>query len=75
MIVIALIGFAGMAPNGQPFSVSEGEVLELPRGADWLKAGLVRPVLPKSPEKQTVEAPEKTVLPRPKSKGNLPKGR
>ena len=73
MKVIALIGFAGMAPDGQPFAFSEGDVLELPRGADWLKAGLVRPALPigrntAAIEKQTAEAPEKAVLPRPKGK-------
>ncbi len=39
MRVVALVSFAG---NG--ITVARGAVIEMPDGADWLKAGLVAPV-------------------------------
>ena len=61
MKVVALKGFSGML-EGRPFSVSEGEELELPEGVDWLNAGLVVAVKEEF-ETAAKATPEKAVKP------------
>lgn len=57
MKVKAIKGFVGMV-NGQPVPWPEGQVGEMPAGADWIKAGLVEAVDPEQPK----------AAPRPKGK-------
>ncbi len=42
MLVQAMVSF-GAIVNGQMVAVQAGELLTLPDGADWVKAGLVIP--------------------------------
>lgn len=42
MQVQAMVSFAAMV-NGQSIAVRAGEVVEMPEGADWLRAGLAIP--------------------------------
>lgn len=50
MMVKALNSFVGSV-NGIKYRVAAGDVLELPAGADWLRAGLVEVVAePEAPE-------------------------
>ncbi len=50
MRVVALVSFAG---NG--ITVARGAVVEMPEGADWLKAGLVALVTEPAPHLPDVE--------------------
>lgn len=52
MRVRALVSFAGSV-NGCSYAANRGEIVEMPEGADWLRAGLV----------QVVEDGETAVLP------------
>ena len=45
MKVKVLIGFVSTI-EGIKYRVQAGDELELPKGADWVKAGLVEPVAP-----------------------------
>jgi len=62
MKVKALKGFTHFKPDGDWIMVQPGQELEMPKGADWLKAGLVVPVVkPGAKEKAVVEAPEQRI--------------
>lgn len=62
MLVRALKSFGGRGPWGS-IHVSDGDVFELPHGADWLRAGLVEIYDP-----ETMAAPESAMLPPPEPK-------
>jgi len=51
MKVKVLTGFSG--PRG---SFSEGDVIDLPKGVDWLKAGLVVKVAKRRPKRRPAQA-------------------
>lgn len=42
------------------YSYSDGDIFEMPKGADWVKAGFCKPVK-QSRRKATKKAPEKAV--------------
>lgn len=44
MKVKALVSFTGTDGEGVPFSAVAGDEFALPKGVDWLKAGLVEAV-------------------------------
>ncbi len=56
MKVKALNSFVGTV-NGIKYRVAAGDVLDLPDGADWLRAGLVE-VEPEPEAEPTPEAPK-----------------
>jgi len=60
VLVRAKQSFASMT-NGEVFQVTKGKILALPKGADWVKAGLVE-VLGKGsdPETTSKTTPETT---------------
>ncbi len=66
MMVKALNSFVGSV-NGAKYRVAAGDVLELPDGADWLRAGLVEVVA--EPEAVEVVAEPEAVKPARKKKG------
>lgn len=70
MQVRARVGFVGIVA-GQSRAVRAGEVFDLPGGVDWLRAGLVVPVLPDAPGPETASVEPRTaaaVLPDGKRK-------
>jgi hypothetical protein len=46
MLVQALTSFVALVGGGQSLTVRAGDVVEMPEGADWERAGLVAPVPP-----------------------------
>ncbi len=71
MKVIALKSFISRI-DGKKYRPSEGDELNMPKGADWIKAGLVRKKgtakKPAAPESASVQAPEAAVKPKAKPK-------
>ncbi len=73
MKVIALTSFVARI-DGVKYRPDKGEELEMPKGADWIKAGLAekkavkRSDKAKAPESAALEAPEKAVKPAAKKK-------
>ena len=63
MKVIAVKSFGGSKYG----HISEGKVFDLPKGVDWLKAGLVVP-FKEEIETAMTASPEKAVKPRAKAK-------
>lgn len=60
MKAIALVGFVSTL-NGTKYRVTAGDEIDVPSGADWVGAGLVRLVeeAPEKPEKATKPATKK----------------
>ncbi len=56
--------------KGQKIRASEGDEVEIPKGVDWVQAGLVDPIKTARvrTESAAIEAPEKAVKPKPKAK-------
>jgi hypothetical protein len=69
MKVRCVRSFAGRAPDGSLVSHSEGEVFELPKGTDWLQAGLVVPVV-----ERAIDQAEKEIVNPPESRTKAKKG-
>ena len=65
MKVKALKGFAGRL-DGVSYTVSEGDIIDLPEGADWLRAGLVE-LFTDGPEAAAM-APAETATRRPRAR-------
>lgn len=62
MQVKALKSF-GAVINNNFLSVAEGDVVELPEGADWVRAGLVEPIAdPVGAENASIDPTEKAVV-------------
>lgn len=62
MRVECIRAFAAVEGDGRTYAYAEGDVLDLPAGADWLTAGFVKEL------KQTPPQPERKPAP-PKRKG------
>jgi hypothetical protein len=72
MKVIALISFVSRI-DGQAYRANEGDELEMPKGADWVKAGLAKkkPAARKKAkpkESASVKAPENAMESKAKAK-------
>lgn len=71
MKVIATVSFVSRI-GGTKYRPNEGDELDMPKGADWLKAGLVvkksTAKKPAAPESASVQAPEAAVKPKAKPK-------
>jgi hypothetical protein len=68
VLVKALIGFSSVI-GGKKIVVQKGQVLLMPPGADWVRAGLAAPVRTMSVETATREPNEKAVTRGSKAKG------
>lgn len=65
MKVQALKSFVGKGPNGIKYRQEAGDIFELPEGSDWIKAGLVAPVVEDGElELAATEPPETAVMPK-----------
>ena len=67
MKVTALVSFVGFS-GGVKVRANEGDVIDMPEGADWLSAGLVEPFeeqksVRKAPESAAVEPSESAMKP------------
>lgn len=67
MKVKALKSFGGASSQGR-YHYSEGQVFDLPDGADWLKAGLVVAVKEERETAVTPKTAETAVKPKPTRK-------
>ncbi len=71
MKVVALISFVSRI-DGKKYQPDAGDELDMPKGADWLKAGLVRKKSTAkkaaAPESASVSAPESAVKSKAKPK-------
>ncbi len=68
----ALKGFTGWI-GGNSISVSEGQIVDVPAGTDWVKAGLVEPLPGEVEERPTKKAPE-TAAVQPPEDAAVPAG-
>jgi hypothetical protein len=68
MQVLAVVSFVAMV-SGQSVAVRAGDVVEMPDGADWLRAGLATPVEVAEIESATVEPVGERADVRPQRKG------
>jgi len=63
MEVIALKGFVHFKPDGDWIMAQEGQVVDLPNGAEYIRAGLAMPVTkPYKTSKKHVSKPVETAV-------------
>ena len=78
MKVIALVSFVSRI-DGQTYRPAQGDEIDMPKGADWVKAGLAKKKSitkkAKAPESASVETPESAVQPRATKKRDAKKGK
>lgn len=53
--------------GGVNFRASSGDIIELPEGVDWLRAGLVEPFI-EEPEAAAIEPAETATMPKPRKR-------
>ena len=67
MLVLAKISFVAVH-DGQTYSVQEGNQIDMPHGADWVRAGFVTPVMQDAPETSTLAPTQNAAMPKAKAK-------
>jgi hypothetical protein len=71
MRVRALIGFCPFWADGSWSMVQPGDELEMPKGVDWLKKGLVEVVSTPSPPSLSARRERSSTLPPKKGEGSV----